>query len=63
MFHCGVQKVRLIVCLKAEDNMGHFVFLSSPFRVIQAIRYADGCWLRMLSCAIHRSIFEQPVIE
>ncbi len=59
MLHCGVRKVRLIVCLKAEDNMA-LRALVFPFRVIQAIRCAYGCWLLMISHALHLSIYEQP---
>ena len=38
----------------------HFVPLNAPCRGIQATRSAGGCWLRMISRALHLSIFEQP---
>jgi hypothetical protein len=77
MLHCGVRN-STPHCLPETSAFGdgfrqkatwHFVPLPSPFRGIQATRFAGGGWLLKIACkqvsetarALHPSIFEQPV--
>ena len=48
-------------CVGRQKATWHYVPLYAPFRGIQATRYACGCWLHMVSHALHLNIFEQPV--